>query len=75
MIYWQLVAVFAVLSVLGFGGGNAIELTWPYRAKVADVVLLLAVGGAVLLLHFSLALMFLIFIPLSMVVQHLVRAE
>jgi chromate transporter len=24
MIYWQLVAVFAVLSVLGFGGGNAI---------------------------------------------------
>lgn len=24
MIYWQLVGVFAVLSVLGFGGGNAI---------------------------------------------------
>jgi chromate transporter len=24
MIYWQLVAVFGVLSVLGFGGGNAI---------------------------------------------------
>ena len=24
MIYWQLIAVFAVLSVLGFGGGNAI---------------------------------------------------
>ena len=24
MIYWQLVAVFAVLSVLGFGGGSAI---------------------------------------------------
>jgi chromate transporter len=24
MIYWQLIAVFAVLSMLGFGGGNAI---------------------------------------------------
>jgi chromate transporter len=24
MIYWQLIGVFAVLSVLGFGGGNAI---------------------------------------------------
>ncbi len=24
MIYWQLIAVFAVLSALGFGGGNAI---------------------------------------------------
>jgi chromate transporter len=62
-------------AAVGMMLGNAVELTWPYRAKVADVALLLAVGAAVLVLHFSLALMFLIFIPLSMAVQRWVRAE
>jgi chromate transporter len=62
-------------AAVGMMLGNALELTWPYRGKIVDIALMLAVGAAVLVLHFSLALMFLIFIPVSILAQRLVRAE
>jgi chromate transporter len=61
-------------AAVGLMLGNSLELTWPYRARIVDVVLLVAVGIAVLAFHFSLALMFLVFIPLSIVAQRLVKA-
>jgi len=55
--------------------GNALQLSWPYRAKAVDMAIMVAVGVAVLVFHTALALMFLIFIPVSIVAQRLVRAE
>ena len=55
--------------------GNALELSWPYRTKIVDVALIVAVGVAVLAFHASLALMFLIFIPLSLALQRAVGAK
>lgn len=62
-------------AAVGMMIGNAIELSWPYRAKAVDLAIMVAVGVAVLVFHTSLALMFLIFIPVSIVAQRLVRAE
>lgn len=64
----------AAAAAVGLVLGNAIELSWPYRAKPVDVALLVAVALAVVVLHFSLALTFLIFIPLSIALQRAVRA-
>jgi chromate transporter len=62
-------------AAVGMMLGNALELSWPYRAKIVDLTIMVAVFIAVLVLHASLALMFLIFIPLSIFAQRLVRAE
>jgi chromate transporter len=62
-------------AAVGMLLGNSIELTWPYRTKIVDIGVLVAVGVAVLVLHASLGVMFAIFIPLSIVLQRLVRAE
>jgi flagellar biosynthesis protein FliQ len=55
--------------------GNALELSWPYRTKFVDAALVVGVGIAVLAFHTSLALMFLIFIPLSLALQRAVKAQ
>jgi chromate transporter len=60
-------------AAVGLMLGNSLELTWPYRGRIVDIALLVAVGIAVLAFHFSLALMFLVFIPLSILAQHLVK--
>ena len=62
-------------AAVGMLIGNALELSWPYRAKIVDLAIMVAVGVAVLVFHTSLALMFLIFIPVSILAQRLVRAE
>jgi chromate transporter len=54
--------------------GNALELTWPYRTKVHDMSILVAVGVAVIAFHTSLVLMFAIFIPISMLLQRATRS-
>lgn len=64
----------AAAAACGLLLGNSIELSWPYRAKLADVAILVAVGVAVLALHASLLVMFAIFIPLSIAVQRVVKA-
>jgi chromate transporter len=55
--------------------GNAIQISWPYRTKAVDVAVAVGVGVAVLAFHASLAVMFLIFIPLSLVLQRAVGAK
>lgn len=62
-------------AAVGMLFGYAFDLTWPHRTKVVDLAIMVAVGVAVLLFHTTLALMFLIFIPLTIVVQRIGRAE
>lgn len=62
-------------AAVGMMLGNALELTWPYRTKAVDLAIMVAVGVAVLAFHASLAVMFLIFIPVSIFAQRLVKAE
>jgi hypothetical protein len=62
-------------AAVGMMLGNALELTWPYRTKAVDLVIMVAVGVAVLVLHASLAVMFLIFIPASIFAQRLVKSK
>jgi len=62
-------------AAVGMLIGNALELTWPYRTKIADLTIMVLVGVAVLVFHTSLALMFAIFVPLSMLAVRLMRAE
>jgi chromate transporter len=54
--------------------GNALELSWPYRAKLHDVAILVAVGIAVVAFHTSLLVMFAIFIPISALLQRATRS-
>ena len=54
--------------------GNALELSWPYRTKLHDVAILVAVGVAVIVFHTTLLVMFLIFIPVSMFAQRVTRS-
>ncbi len=60
-------------AAVGLMLGNSLELSWPYRKQIVDIALLVAVGIAVLGFQFSLALMFLIFIPLSILAQRVVK--
>jgi chromate transporter len=62
-------------AAVGMLFGYAFELSWPHRRKVIDLALMVAVGVAVLVFHTTLALMFLIFIPLSIFAQRLGHAE
>jgi chromate transporter len=60
-------------AAVGLMLGNSLELSWPYRKQIVDIALLVAVGVAVLAFHVSLALMFLIFIPLSIAAQRMIK--
>ena len=58
-------------AAVGMLVGNALELSWPYRTKIVDLAVMVAVGIAVLVFHTPLALMFAIFIPVSIVAHRL----
>ena len=62
-------------AAVGMMFGNAFEQSWPYRGKIVDLAIMVAVGVAVLAFHTSLALMFAIFIPVSVTAVRLMRAE
>lgn len=61
-------------AAVGLVLGNALELSWPYRMKPADLAILAGVAVSVLVFHASLLVMFLIFIPASIALQRWVRA-
>ena len=61
-------------AAVGLVLSNALELSWPYRTKIVDIAILLAVAISVLAFHASLLVMFAIFIPASIALQKLVRA-
>ena len=62
-------------AAVGMLFGYAFELSWPHRTKIVDLALMVAVGVAVLVFHTPLALMFLIFIPLTIFVQRVAHVE
>ena len=53
---------------VGLTLANAIEMTLPRRRNLADLALTAAVAVAVLVLHASLAITLLVFVPLSLLV-------
>jgi chromate transporter len=50
---------------VGLTLANAIEMTWPRRRQYADLAIVVAVAAAVLLLHVSLFVTLLVFVPIS----------
>ena len=56
---------------VGLTFANAIEMTLPKRGSIIDMVILALVAASVLLLHISLAVTLLIFIPVSLLVHFL----
>lgn len=55
----------ASAAALGAMFANAIQMSWPYRAKPVDIVLMVLVAVAVIVFHLSLWYVFLIFLPLA----------
>lgn len=62
-------------AALGLLVATSIELTWPFRTKIVDMAVLVATAATVIIFHTSLLVMFVTFIPLSIVLQRLVKAE
>jgi chromate transporter len=52
-------------AAVGLTLANAIEMTLPYRTRVAELVFVVAAAAAVLVLHLSLELTLLVLVPLS----------
>lgn len=65
----------AAAAALGSLIANAIQMSWPYRAKPVDLVLLALVAFAVLGLHFTLWYVFAVFLPLSVVAVRAMRGR
>lgn len=55
----------AAAAALGSLFANAIQLNWPYRTKVFDLAIIVLVAFAVIRYHLSLAVVFALFLPLS----------
>jgi chromate transporter len=55
----------AAAAALGTLFANAVQLNWPFRKKIFDLVLVVAVAVCVIRFHFSLGLVFLAFLPIS----------
>jgi chromate transporter len=55
----------AAAAALGSLFANAIQLNWPYRTKVFDLAIIVLVAFAVIRYHLSLAVVFGLFLPLS----------
>jgi chromate transporter len=62
-------------AAVGMMLGNALQLTWPYRTKAVDLIIMVAVGVSVLAFHASLVVMFLIFIPVSIFAHRIMKTE
>lgn len=62
-------------AAAGMLAGNALEMSWPYRTRWHDVAIGIGVGIAVLTFHASLVTMFVIFIPLSMLLQRATQSQ
>ena len=64
----------ASAAALGAMVANAIQMSWPFRAKPVDVVLVVLVAAAVIVFHFTLWYVFLLFLPLAFILLRAVRA-
>jgi hypothetical protein len=52
-------------AALGSLFANAIQLNWPYRSKFLDLTVIVLVAISVIRFHFSLLLVFAVFLPIS----------
>ena len=57
----------AAAAALGSLFANAIQMNWPFRRKVLDLILVVLVAITVVAFHFSLALVFAVFLPISII--------
>jgi chromate transporter len=55
----------AAAAALGSLFANAIQLNWPYRSKFLDLTVIVLVAISVIRFHFSLLLVFAVFLPIS----------
>jgi len=55
-------------AAMGLTLANALEMTWPFRRKLVDLVLIAAAALGVVFLHLSLALTLLILVPIALLV-------
>jgi chromate transporter len=55
----------AAAAALGTLFANAIQMNWPFRTKLFDLAIIVAVAFCVIRFQFTLALVFLLFLPLS----------
>jgi chromate transporter len=63
----------ASAAALGAMVANAIQMSWPFRTKPVDVVLMALVATAVIVFHFTLWYVFLLFLPLAFALLRLSR--
>jgi chromate transporter len=55
----------AAAAALGSLLANALQLNWPYRSKFFDLAVVIAVALTVIRFHFTLPLVFAVFLPIS----------
>lgn len=55
----------AAAAALGSLFANAVQLNWPYRSKFLDLAIIVLVAISVIRLHFTLLLVFAVFLPVS----------
>jgi|SRR5579875_338742 chromate transporter len=63
----------AAAAALGSLVANALQMSYPYRTKVADLLLMAVVALSVTLLHFALWTVFLVFLPISIALVRLLK--
>jgi chromate transporter len=61
----------AAAAALGSLFANAIQMNWPYRRKVFDLGLIALVAVSVAAYHFSLWIVFAVFLPISIAIVQL----
>jgi len=63
----------AAAAAVGSMLANAIQMTWPYRTRLADLTVVVLVAAVVITFHLSLWYVFLIFLPLTFALLRMAR--
>lgn len=64
----------ASAAALGAMVANTIQMTWPFRTKLADAILIVLVAAAVIVFHLTLWYVLLLFLPLAFFLLRAARA-
>jgi chromate transport protein ChrA len=65
----------AAAAALGSMVANALQMSYPFRKKIVDLALMVIVGLSVVVLHFALWSVFLVFLPISIALVRLLKEE
>lgn len=63
----------AAAAAVGAMLANTLQMTWPYRARVAHLAIVAAVAASVMLFHLTLWYVFALFLPVTFVLLRLAR--